>query len=149
VSWWSKALSPYLLLVSSFPAAFASLSSDVQGLVYERSIPLPSSDSICINHLPFGSSLTCLHFSNRVRCWFEDLNKGNVLHIKPYYLYELIITFHASLRISIDIYSNQNHAYRWQLVTIPQMFTLQQTITTFPPSTSLYDIRRNDITYFL
>jgi hypothetical protein len=35
--------------------------------------------------------LTHLHFPNRVRCWFEDLNKGNVLHIKPYYLYELII----------------------------------------------------------
>ena len=133
MSWWSKALSLDSLLVSSFSAAFASLSSAVQGL-YERSIPLPSYDRICINRLPSGSPLTRLHFPNHVRCWFEDLNKGNVLHIKPYYLYELIIAFHASLRISIDIYSNRNHAYRWQLVTIPWIFTLQQTITTFPPT---------------
>jgi hypothetical protein len=39
VSWWSKALFLDSLLVSSFPAAFASLSSAVQGL-YERSVPL-------------------------------------------------------------------------------------------------------------
>jgi hypothetical protein len=79
----------------------------------------------------------CLHFPNHIPHWFEDLDKGNVLHIKLYYLYELIIMFHASLRISIDIYSNQNYGYRWQLVTIPRMCTLQQTITTFLVTTSL------------
>ena len=36
-----------------------------------------------------------------------------------------------------SINTNRNHAYRWQLVTIPWMCTLQQTITTFPPSMSL------------
>jgi hypothetical protein len=129
VSWWSKALFLYSLLMSSFSAAFASLSLAVQGL-YERSVPLPSSDSAhCINHLPSGSRIL---IDILVLCWFEDLDKGNVLHIKPYYLSELIITFHAGLRISIDIYSNQNHAYRWQLVTIPSMCTLQLSTTTFP-----------------
>jgi hypothetical protein len=87
---------------------------------------------ISITYLLAPPFLTHLHFSNRVLCWFEDLDKGNVLHIKPYYLYELIIVFHAGLRILIDIYSNRNHAYRWQLVTIPRMCTLQLSTTTFP-----------------
>ena len=117
MSWWSKALSPDSLLVSSFPTAFVSLSSVMQGL-YEMSVPFPH--PIALHQwLTFWLPLTRLHFPNRVRCWFEDLNKGNVFLIKPYYLYELIIAFHAGLRILIDIYSNRNHAYRWQLVTIP------------------------------
>ena len=78
-----------------------------------------------ITYLVAPPSLTRLHFSNHVPCWFEDLDKGNMLHIKPYSLYELIIVFHAGLRILIDIYSYRNHAYRWQLVTIPGMCTLQ------------------------
>jgi hypothetical protein len=110
----------------------------MQGL-YERNVP-PFPPLIALHQSPtffLPPSLTRLHFPNGVRCWFEDLDKGNVLHIKPYYLYELIIAFHAGLRILIDIYSNQNHAYRWQLVTIPRMCTVQQTITTFPPTMSL------------
>jgi hypothetical protein len=81
--------------------------------------------------------LTHLHFPNHVPHWFEDLDKGNVLHIKLYYLYKLIIVFHSGLRISINIYSNQNYDYRWQLVTISRMCTLQQMITTFSMTTSL------------
>jgi hypothetical protein len=86
---------------------------------------LPSFDSTAsITYLLAPPSLTRLHFPNSVRCWFEDLDKGNVLHIKPYYLYELIVAFHASLGILINIYSNQNHAYRWQIVTVPWMCTV-------------------------
>ena len=102
-----------------------------------------------IAYLLAPPSVTHLHFPNHVSCWFEDLDKHNVLHMKPYYLYELIIVFHVGLRISIDIYSNRNHAYRWQLVTIPGMCTLQQSTTTFPrphPSSILDEMM---FTYFL
>jgi len=59
--------------------------------------PLPSFDSIAsISYHLAPPSLTRLHFPNHVPCLFEDLDKGNMLHIKPYYLYELIIVFHAS-----------------------------------------------------
>jgi hypothetical protein len=61
------------LLVSSFPAAFTSLSSTVQGL-YERSIPLPSSDSITsICLLPYASPVYIFPtvFPSGFRIWIK------------------------------------------------------------------------------